>query len=297
MKTTAKLVLIVCLAIGLVIAFTGCTSSYMGSADYDIPLSKQATLIIPFDLRVTKFGDYYVSWRNGDGKLGGDLYVNIPEGTYDLTFDYLSVDEYSSGGQTYERTRSASNLKAAGKFEAGNTYKAYVQYLSGNKVQVVITNIKKGKAKNSFAGPETQISYSLGGISTVPWGFSYSVKSGMVFDNITRMAWNIETGFGAGIADLKFKDFGGELFAGANYEVYFNRKGIGGLSLGGGLVWPLGELYPYAKIAVPFVLGGAKLGLYGTWYFTDFIIAELDEPLLHEKGNLKQFGFGIYFSR
>jgi len=266
---------------------TGCLSSYRGSAEYGIPLSEQATLIIPFYLRATEFNNEYVYWVNGNGKIGGDLYVNIPEGTHTFIFNYLRVDEYSSGGYTYTTTSSASDIAAEGEFEAGNTYRAYIEHVSGNRVRVVIECVKEGKAKNYFAGPETQMSIDIGGISTSTLGFHLGMKTGMVFDNITRTAFNIETGVGFG-----FFPMGGDISFGANYEVYFNRKGIGGVSMGGGLVWPIGPLYPYAKIGIPFVLGGMKLSLYGTYYFTDCILAELDDPLFKNDG-LKRFGFGI----
>jgi len=293
-KIFSKLLLGMCLTIGLAMVFTGCLSSYQGSANYNIPLSEQATLIIPFDLCVTQFNNERVYWKNGDGKIGGDLYVNIPEGTHKFIFNHLSVTEYSSGGYTYRTTSSASNIAAEGKFEAGNTYRAYLQHLSGNMVKVEINCIKERKAKNSFAGPESQWCMDIGTTSISPIGLHYGMKVGMVFDNITRMAWNIDTGVGVGFLPSSM-DFSVDFSAVANYEIYFNRKGIGGVSIGGGLVWPIGPLYPFARIGIPFVLGGGKLGLYGIYYFTDCIIAKIDKPLFEDL-KLRQFGFGASFS-
>jgi len=270
-------------------------ASYRGSVDYSVPLSEQAVLQLPGSLSVIGFNGEAVDWGLVGGAIfGGNLTLMIPEGQHTLIFDYYEMDGFlsayaaSQSGRTgYYTEKSASKLETTGTFVAGNTYKAEIKH-SGNLVMVQITEVKKGKPKNSYIGPEHQQVLMLGMTATSVIGFGYAGRNGIVMENITRMAWNVEYG-----GEVGFAPIGADLFAGTNLEIYFSKKGKYGLGLGGGVVWNISDLYPYARIGVPFVLAnGGKIYIYGTYYFTDMSLLGNE----WESENSRKWSIGLSWS-
>ena len=280
------------LVIALIFILSSC-ASYKGSIDYSIPFSEQATLVIPGVLTVREFDGIPVWWaKAGGASFGGNLYVNIPAGEHFLEFDYRSVSEHRSGNYIYTTTSTASGLSAEGKFEAGNTYRAALRYLSGNRVQVVISLEEEGEAIDTFKSRESQIFFSLGGTAESMIGTQMGYRIGMVYDGSRRTAWNVEMGYEFGLWPLSVG-----FFAGGNYEYYFSRESSWGMSLGGGIAWPLFSMFPYAKIgAVRLTDNGSKIIIYGAYYFTDALMMGDAAYSLFGSEDQSNFSFGISFS-
>jgi len=310
MKKGSKLLLRVCPAVGLAIAYAmtliSCVS-YGGQIDNSVPLSEQATIKLHPYLNLAAFDG-----KDTEGfviftiKSAGTMYVNVPAGEHTITFNYLS--QSSSGN--YTTTSYANGIKVEAELEAGYTYYAQVLYLPENRIGVSIVEEKTGEPKDTWTGLETRTPVViLGlGLQTIPYEYddgkkeyfgggdaAYGYQIGQVFDGKTRSAWHIDIGGGFLLSNIGF-------YTGAAYEYYIPKTNIG-FSAGGGIKGLYAGLYggdaftlfPYIEFRfIPFLFQKKlQLGVYANYNLSNSV------PIY---GGSSMFdsdviGLGIFFAR
>jgi len=287
-----KMSIFICI-LGICI-FSGC-ASYPGPLDPDVPLSESVIFQIDQSLTVTDSNGKPVKWASFWGAMGGgsNHSMLIPAGDYTLTFDYVQARQ-TGGGYGYRviTTTTAHGIKVSQKFIAGNTYRAVPDFLPDNKIGVRIVLMKEGEDNFKFSAPEVQFVAGLGSTSQTTFGVYVGGTFGRVYENeARRSAWNAEIGYSMGYSSKGSIGMGLDLLLGANYEFYLNRKGMGGLSVGGGMMVPFvnlidGEgpaLHPYIRVGVPFVVwNGCKAGMNLSLFLAD-------DETLHKVGIIFYF--------
>jgi hypothetical protein len=292
------------LAVGLVLA--GCASSYRGQYDTSVPLSEQATLKIPGELKVAAFDDNslgFWGWGRAAGeRFGGTLYANFPAGEHTFTFDHMKIMTSTSGNYRTTTTSSASGMTATVVLEPGHTYYAMPRHYGGNRIGVDIIEEKAEEPQDTFSAPEIQAMYKLGGklsvndeYYSIPIDFGAALRLGKVFDGKTKQGWHIDLGID--LTSLLMPAV--SVSTGAAYEYYIPKTDIG-FSIGGAMnyVTDFNSVVFYPNIRLEFIpwRRSAKFGLYGDYNFSNSIkIVPWEEE---ENTYLKtdSIGFGIFYS-
>jgi len=131
MKKCKKVILCVCLAIGLAIAFTGCSSAPT-VYDKSIPLEQSSTLII-LNGTITMFNDNNVIWSGFNGFSWGQKFI-IPSGTHEFRL------EFTQGSVTGRVMKGETTMKHI--FLPGHSYNIIgaLTSISGSRAMVYVVD-------------------------------------------------------------------------------------------------------------------------------------------------------------
>jgi len=150
MKTCSRLIFGVCLAIGLAIAFTACSSAPV-VYDKSVPLEQSSTLIIKLG-KITLFNGKKVSWNGYNGFSWGQKFI-IPAGTHEFILEF---EQRSATGKAMEGVVTMKH-----EFLPGHSYNvlAALTSISGRNAMGIIIdeeelqNELKPNSENPDASP------------------------------------------------------------------------------------------------------------------------------------------------
>jgi len=131
MKKYSKLILGMCLAIGLVIAFIGCASAGVtkykdfGVLDKKVPESEQAVLQFS-NIMFKTINGQPVKWQSKYDMRQFTGTIKLPAGIYEFLFDYhfetLNETKIGNTLTTKQEIREIQDVKLTSEFKPGNRY-------------------------------------------------------------------------------------------------------------------------------------------------------------------------------